>query len=129
MLVSCESDFFFQHTVNASLGLETPRDFDPGLYRQEDVYLNLDVSYAATGLVNIAAGAEWRDERFEIGAGGRPSWEVGPYAEQGFVSGSNGFPGFPDYTAGTWARSNVALYGDIELRGRDERWTVGGAFR
>ena len=126
---SHQSDFFFKNTVNASLGPETPRDFDPGLYRQSDVNLNFDVSYAASDRVNVAAGAEWRDERFEIGAGGRPSWEVGPYAAQGFVSGSNGFPGFPDYTAGTWTRSNVALYGDLELGGRSDRWTVGGAVR
>ena len=124
-----ESDFFFLNTVNASLGLDTPREFDPGLYRQEDVNLNFDVSHAVGELVNIAAGAEWRDERFTIGAGGRPSWEVGPYAAQGFVSGSNGFPGFPDYTAGTWTRSNVALYGDLELRDPDGGWTVGGAVR
>ena len=124
-----ESDFFFLNTVNASLGLDTPREFDPGLYRQEEVNLNFDVSYAATDLVNVAAGAEWRDERFTIGAGGRPSWDVGPYASQGFVSGSNGFPGFPDYTAGAWNRSNVALYGDLELRDPGDRWTLGGALR
>ncbi len=124
-----ESDFFFKNTVNASLGPETPRDFDPGLYRQEDVNLNFDVSYAATDMINIAGGAEWRNERFEIGAGGRPSWEVGPYAAQGFVSGSNGFPGFPDYTAGAWDRSNVALYGDLELQDPGDRWLVGGALR
>ena len=124
-----ESDFFFNNTVNASLGPDTPRNFDPGLYRQEEVNLNFDVSYAAIDIVNIAGGAEWRDERFDIGAGGRPSWEVGPYAAQGFVSGSNGFPGFPAYTAGTWNRSNVALYGDLELRDPGERWTVGGAVR
>ena len=124
-----ESDFFFQNTVNASLGLDTPRDFDPGLYKQEEVNLNFDVSYAASDTLNIAAGTEWRDEKFTIGAGGRPSWEVGPYAAQGFVSGSNGFPGFPDYTAGAWNRSNVALYGDLELRGRDDRWSFGGALR
>ena len=124
-----ESDFFFKNTVNASLGPETPREFDPGLYRQEDVNLNFDLSYAATDMIHIASGTEWRNERFEIGAGGRPSWEVGPYAAQGFVSGSNGFPGFPDYTAGAWNRSNVALYGDLELRDPGDRWTVGGALR
>ena len=37
-------------------------------------------------------------------------------AAQGFVSGSNGFPSFPDYTAGTWNRNNVALYGDLEMQ-------------
>ena len=80
-----QSDFFFNNTVNASLGPDTPRDFDPGLYRQEEVNLNFDVSYAATDMINIASGAEWRDERFTIGAGGRPSWDVGPYAVQGLV--------------------------------------------
>ena len=124
-----QSDFFFENTVNASLGPDTPRDFDPGLYKQEDVNLNFDVSYAASDMVNIAAGTEWRDEKFTIGAGGRPSWEVGPFAPQGFVSGSNGFPGFPDYTAGDWSRSNVAVYGDLELRDRDDRWSFGGALR
>jgi len=64
-----------------------------------------------------------------VGAGGRPSWEVGPFASQGFVPASNGFPGFADYTAGTWNRSNVAFYGDVELRGRDDRWSLGGAVR
>ena len=124
-----QSDFFFNNTVNASLGPDTPRDFNPGLYRQEEVGLNVDVAYAATEMVNVAGGAEWRDERFEVGAGGRPSWEVGPYAAQGFVPASNGFPGFADYTAGTWTRGNVAVYGDLELRGLDDRWTVGGAVR
>ena len=126
---SHQSDFFFKNTVNASLGPETPRDFDPGLYRQEDVNFNFDVSYAASDRVNVAAGAEWRNEGFTVGAGGPPSWEVGPYAAQGFVPASNGFPGFADYTAGTWNRVNVAFYGDVELRGREDRWLVGGAVR
>ena len=124
-----ESDFFFRNTVNASLGPDTPRDFDPGLYRQADVNLNVDVSYAASDRVHVAAGAEWRDESFEVGAGGRPSWEVGLFAAQGFIPASNGFPGFPDYTAGVWNRKNIALYGDLELRGGDDRWSAGGALR
>ena len=64
-----------------------------------------------------------------MGAGGRPSWVVGPYAAQGFVSGSNGFPGFADYTAGTWRRGNVAAYGDVELGGPADRWMAGAALR
>ena len=124
-----ESDFFFRNTVNASLGPDTPRDFDPGLYRQEDVNLNFDVSYPVSDRVNVAAGAEWRDESFETGAGGRPSWEVGPFADQGFIPASNGFPGFPDYTAGVWTRNNVAAYGDLDLQGLDGRWSAGAAVR
>ena len=126
---SHEADFFLFDTVNASLGPSTPRDFNPGLYRQAEINLNFDVSYAVSELLHLAGGAEWRDERFTIRSGGLPSWEVGPYAAQGFVSGSNGFPGFPDYTAGTWNRANTAVYGDLELRAPDGRWTVGGALR
>ena len=128
-LGSHESDFFFGNTVNASLGPDTPRDFDPGLYEQEDVNLNFDISYSVSHRLSVAAGAEWRDESFTIGAGGRPSWEVGPYAEQGFIPASNGFPGFPDYTAGKWSRDNVAVYGDVELHGEDDRWGLGAALR
>ncbi len=124
-----EADFFLYDTVNASLGPETPRDFDPGLYRQAELNLNLDVSWAATDLVHLAGGAEWRDERFTIRAGDPLSWQVGPYAAQGFVSGSNGFAGFPDYTAGTWTRANAAVYGDVELREPGGRWTAGGTLR
>ena len=125
-----QADFFLHNTVNASLGPETPRDFDPGLYRQAEVNLNLDVSWAATDMVHLAGGAEWRDERFTIREGEPLSWQVGPFATQGFVSGSNGFAGFPDYTAGTWTRANAAVYGDVELREPDDdRWTVGGALR
>ena len=124
-----EADFLLFNTVNASLGPETPRDFDPGLYRQAEVNLSLDVSWAATEMVHLAGGAEWRDERFTIQAGEPLSWQVGPYAAQGFVSGSNGFAGFPDYTAGTWTRANAAVYGDVELREPDGRWTAGGALR
>ncbi len=126
---SHEADFFLFNTVNASLGPASPRDFDPGLYRQAEVNLNFDVSYAVSQLLHVAGGVEWRDERFTIRSGAQPSWEVGPYAAQGFVSGSNGFPGFPDYTAGTWNRANTAVYGDLELRAPDGRWTVGGALR
>ena len=124
-----EADFRLFNSVNASLGPASPRDFDPGVYRQAETNLNVDLSWAASDRVHLAAGAEWRDERFSIRAGERSSWEVGPYAAQGFVSGSNGFPGFPDYTAGTWNRANVALYGDVELRAPDERWIVDGALR
>ena len=122
-------DYFIDNTVNASLGPASPVSFDPGLYRQREVSVNLDLSYAVNGMINIAAGAEWRDERFEIGLGDMPSWEIGPYAAQGFSAGSNGFPGFSPIAAGRWSRANVAGYGDLEVRGRDGRWMVGSAVR
>ncbi len=124
---SNEVDFFISNTVNASLGPNTPTEFDPGLYRQEELNFNFDVSYAINDMTNIAAGVEWRDETFEIGIGQRESFEIGPLAEQGFSAASNGFPGFGDIAAGEWSRSNFALYGDLELN--DENWTVAAAVR
>ena len=123
-------DQFIFDTVNASLGYDTPTSFKPGSYRQHDVNVNVDVSYPVSDMVNVAGGTEWRDEQFTIGAGGQPSWEIGPYAAQGFSSGSNGFNGYrADTTAGSWNRSNVAVYGDVEFNDPGGQWTVGTAVR
>ena len=125
-----EVDFFIFNTVNASLGPATPDEFDPGLYRQEEVNVNLDLGYAVSDMVNLAGGAEWRDEHFTIGLGQEESWVIGPYAPQGFSAGSNGFPGFSPIAAGGWHRANYAFYGDAEvLEPADGRWNLGGALR
>ena len=122
-------DFFIDKTVNASLGPQSPASFDPGIYMQREIGANLDLNYTVNDMVNVAGGAEFRDEYFEIGIGETASWEIGPFAPQGFSAGSNGFPGFSDIAAGGWHRVNYAVYGDVELRGRDDRWTVGTALR
>ena len=123
------SDFFIYNTVNAALGPETPTHFDPGLYRQDEFNLNLDVAYEASDAVHLAGGLERREERFLIGQGQDESWKIGPYAAQGFSSSSNGFPGFSPIAAGDWDRQNVAVYGDIHLGGSEDPWTVGAALR
>ena len=131
---SHESDFFIDNTVNASLGALHPSNipptsFDPGAYRQQEIGLNFDVSYPLTDMINIAAGGEWREEQFTVGEGARDSWQVGPYAAQGFVSGANGFPGFSDVTSGVFDRRNLGLYADVEVRGAEDDWTLGTAIR
>ena len=127
---STEVDQFIFDTVNASLGYDTPTSFSPGIYGQDDVNLNFDVSMPVTDVVNFAAGTEWRREQFTIGAGDPASWEIGPYAAQGFSSGSNGFNGYrADTTAGQWSRSNVAVYGDLELTDPAGMWNFGTAVR
>ena len=128
-LGTSEIDQFIFDTVNASLGSDTPTSFRPGVYRQEETNLNFDVTYPLNDLVHLAGGAEWRREEFTIGAGDQPSWEIGPYAVQGFSSGSNGFNGYrADTTAGVWDRSNIAVYGDVEFSDPG-RWTLGTALR
>ena len=124
-----EINQFIFDTVNASVGYDTPTSFRPGIYRQDETNLNFDVSYPLNDRVHLASGAEWRREKFTIGAGDQPSWEIGPYAAQGFSSGSNGFNGYrADTTAGDWSRSNIAVYGDVEFT-NPGRWKLGTAVR
>ena len=122
------ADFFIFNTVNASLGPDSPTSFNPGDYIQLDTNLNLDLTFPVNEQLFLAAGAEYRTEEFEIVAGDRASWEIGPLAAQGFSSGSNGFSGFPDIAAGTWSRSNSAFYVEAELNAL-ENWLLVGAVR
>ncbi|RKU38521.1 TonB-dependent receptor [Candidatus Poribacteria bacterium] len=122
------SDFFIRNTVNASLGPDTPTEFDPGDYIQADTNINLDLTYPLHDRVFLASGLEYRTETFEIVQGQIESWEIGPLASQGFSSGSNGFPGFSDIAEGSWTRSNFAGYLESELRPLDF-WTVNAAVR
>ncbi len=123
-------DYYIYNTVNASLGPATPIEFKPGVNRQQEFNAYVDVAYAVSSKLNVAGGAEYRDERFEIGLGDQASWEIGPYAAQGFSAGSNGFPGFSPIAQGVWHRSNYAVYADAELADdATDRWGLGGAVR
>ena len=124
-----EVDFFINNTVNASLGPDTPTEFKPGLYRQDDLNVNFDIAYEASEFVHFAAGAEIRDEGFTIEQGQEESWTFGPYAPQGFSAASNGFPGFSPIAVGSWNRRNSALYADVELSDAEDRFIWGGALR
>ena len=126
---SSEVDQFIYNTVNASLGYDTPTSFSPGIYEQTDTNVNFDITYPVRDNVSLAAGVEWRNEQFRIGAGDPASWEIGPYAAQGFGSGSNGFNGYRPENSGTWDRANVAIYGDVEIDSPDERGTFTAALR
>ena len=138
-------DFFMYNTVNASLGPNQPCSdegtsphvpeqpctpfFRPGIYDQQELNLNLDLSYALNDRVNVAGGLERRTESFEIIQGDEASWTEGPLASQGFTPGSNGFTGFGPLTVGNWSRTNYAGYTDLEVRDPDGGWTVGLAGR
>ncbi|MDE0359517.1 MAG: TonB-dependent receptor [Gammaproteobacteria bacterium] len=140
-------DFYMYNTVNASLGPDQPcadasREisfvvpdqpctpwFNPGIYDQQETNFNVDLSYALNERTNLAGGAEWRNERFEIIRGSTESWTEGPLATQGFTPGSNGFTGFGPLTEGAWNRNNFAAYGDLEVREPEGAWTFGAAGR
>ncbi len=136
-------DFFIRNTVNAALGPANPADFtfDPGAYRQDETNVNADFSYPVTVPVlasdlNVAFGAEWRRETFQIRSGESNSWartfewsgRTVDLQSQGFTAGTNGFPGFSEDTEGRWSRSSGATYLEMETDVR-ERWTIGAAVR
>lgn len=116
-------DFTIYNTVNASLGAAQPEGlrFSPGGNTQTEKGVNFDVgtdfetSFTAQPL-RLSAGAEWREESFEVKAGDGPSTAIGPLTQQGFALGSNGFNGFSPRTAGEWDRRNWAVYLDLEAQ-------------
>ena len=118
-------------TLNPSLGLDSPTAFDPGSYDQQETNLNFDIARPLGSRLHVAAGAERRVERFTVLPGDPDSWAIGPYADQGFSSGSHGFNGYrPEGTAGRWLRGSAAVYGDAELHGvAADPWSLGAALR
>ena len=124
-----EADFFINNTVNASLGPDTPTDFDPGTYIQDDINLNLDVSYPLSDMIFLASGLEYRIENFETVKGQIESYKISqPLASQGFSVATNGFPGFSELAEGKWDRANAAMYLEAEFRPLSP-WLINAAVR
>ena len=125
-------NFLIYNTVNASLGPQSPTNFDPGAYTQLEKNVNIDLikgfDVGLASELSVATGFEWRDETFEITTGDQASYEIGPLAAQGFSAASNGFPGFGPLAGGEWSRSNLATYVDLEAD-IVEGWLVGVALR
>ncbi len=116
-----EVAFYLRNTVNASLGPRQPSDmsFRPGANKQTETNFNADFvktidAAFAVAPISLAAGLEWREEEFQVFSGDPASYEVGPLTAQGFLIGSNGFPGFKPSQAGIFARKNWSAYVESE---------------
>ncbi len=113
---SNRTDFFINNTVNASLGPNTPRDFVPGGQEQTETMFNANFVYSIdmdlASDLNFAFGFEYREEEFDLFAGDPASFALGPLADQGFSSSSNGFGGFPNSTSAS--QDSTAFYVDLE---------------
>ncbi len=98
-----EANFTIRNTVNGSLGAETPREFNPGTYRETDQTINLDFTYpldvGTFSPLTVAVGGEYRKETFTVVAGDTASFEEGPLAgnNNGFVLGYSDY----DFETGT----------------------------
>ncbi|PCC12682.1 TonB-dependent receptor plug domain-containing protein [Pseudoalteromonas sp. JB197] len=116
-------------SVNTSYGPSSQTRFDAGTLTYDQLTLNVDfsrevdVDFLASGL-NIAVGAEYRREGYEIQAGEEASYAQGTFGPGGAVTdpvngpfgsaGSQVFPGFTPESASDNSRHNVSLYVDLE---------------
>lgn len=105
-----ELNYFLNNTVNTDLGLDAGGNipqmgFDMGGYIQEENNLNVDFSIPVSDAVNLAFGAEAREEKFTVIAG-EPAAVVGV--------GPSGMTASRASEAGEFTRDNVAVYADLE---------------
>ncbi|GAB2675951.1 TonB-dependent receptor plug domain-containing protein [Aliiglaciecola aliphaticivorans] len=119
-----EDEFKFGviNSLNTSLGPTSQTEFDAGTLIYDQFTLNLDFSREidvdglASG-VNVAVGAEYRHEGYEIKAGEEASYIQGEFDG---AAGSQVFPGFTPESAGDNSRHNISLYVDLEAYVTDD---------
>ncbi len=120
-----ELDYYLNNTINTGLGLtpdlQIPQmNFDMGGYEQEEINFNADFSKALSESLNLAFGAEWREETFTTKAG-----EPNAYA---FPPGPSGMSSVTPADAGEFDRDNYAFYVDLEHDISDD-WLMQYALR
>ena len=138
-------DYTIENTVNASLREKSPTEFDAGGLGFAQNTTNFDMNRKFDKL-NLAFGAEYRNENFNLNAGVPDSYNL--YDINGAVvtgttpsnirvtdfyganrpGGAQVFPGFRPANAVDKGRSSVALYGDLEYD-ITSKWFVNGAVR
>ncbi|NCT84982.1 MAG: TonB-dependent receptor [Comamonadaceae bacterium] len=114
------------HTLNASIANKdllaggkgiSPSSFDAGGFGFSQATTNFDVSRFFPDLLggsNIAFGAEYRRETYDIVAGEPGSYIDADGVGFGGNAGSQGFPGFQPSDATNKSRNSQALYFDWE---------------
>ncbi|MEO5762634.1 MAG: TonB-dependent receptor, partial [Vicinamibacteria bacterium] len=114
-------DFNIVNTLNASLGPTSKTEFYAGAFVADQVLANLDLSRefkaGLAGPLNVAFGAEFRREGYQLKAGEPDSYrDGGVKASNGgtAVPGAQVFPGFRPSNVADQSRSNAALYADLE---------------
>jgi iron complex outermembrane recepter protein len=129
-------DYTIKGTLNASLESASPTQFDAGGHSLSQNTLNLDFSKNYDSILegmNLAFGAEYRNENFEIFAGeigsyatydtnGNPitnpatqSAPIDPISGEPRPGGSQGFPGYSPKNVVDESRSNFSIYVDTEF--------------
>jgi iron complex outermembrane recepter protein len=128
--------FLVENSINASLGLSSPTDFDAGRLSFNQSNLNLDLvrplEVKAFKSLSLVAGAEGRLEHYGIEAGQPESYELGPEVNsdgEPKSPGSQVFPGFRPTDEKDENRTSVAAYAGIESQINDRiNVDLGGRF-
>ena len=128
--------YFIKGTLNASLEEASPTEFDAGGHSLSQNTTNFDFSKNYKSILNglnLAFGAEYRTEKFNIFAGEEGSYATydvngqpvtdpttqtiptDPETGDPRPGGSQGFPGYSPANVVDRTRSNVSLYADGEL--------------
>ncbi|MHA4867483.1 TonB-dependent receptor plug domain-containing protein [Duganella sp. PWIR1] len=107
---SNEFELDLDNTVNLSLLAASPTHFYAGKLKNTQTLLNFDIAHELpvdgfSGPLTVALGAEYRREKYEIGAGDEASYSG---------SGAQGFSGFRPVNAGSNDRHNVSAYANFE---------------
>ncbi|NOR36453.1 MAG: TonB-dependent receptor plug domain-containing protein [Woeseiaceae bacterium] len=125
-IAESEAVYILGETINPSLGSGSPTDFKPGGLTQEESALTVDFVMPMDN-INLAFGAEFRQETYKIKAGDPASIEAGPTTAF-FGVGSDGFQGFPNESAGSFDSDSIGAYVDLEMDVSD-RFSLGAAAR
>ena len=107
------------NTVNASLGSASPTSFYVGRtqFEQQVVDASAAKDLGSVGFIqslNVAVGAQYRRDNFQVLRGDPASYAVGPLALSGRAAGSNGRPGYAPADENNLSRSNIGAYIDLE---------------
>ena len=122
--------YYLKNSLNLSWGPYSPHNFDIGDLEQAETNLNADFTYALSDAINLAFGAEWREESYTMFQGQKESWMPGPWANVALLNdpeipgdstvytapglAANGMPGTSPDAGGVFDRQNTAFYADVE---------------
>ena len=141
--------YYVKGTINASLEEASPTEFDAGGHSLIQNIMNFDFSKNYDSVLsgmNLAFGAEYRTEKFNIFAGEEGSYAtydtnglpitdptsqfapIDPISGEARPGGSQGFPGYSPKNEVDKNRTNLSLYADSELD-VTENFLISGALR
>lgn len=130
-----EFGFLISNSLNASFGANSPTSADAGELGLDQTTFNFDASKLYDGgkiPVNVAWGAEYRDEGYQIKPGEPVSYQDGgernPFTGQAYAPGFQVFRGFSPAEAVDRSRDSWAVYSDVESQ-VTERLLLTGALR